>query len=118
MQFVDILQGGPLRPDSVHYVTTGSIGTVEQTVSAHGNLTTSSFVLCALVCDTLCPPKGVDHDRFPPFFRIQKDVGGAVTHYNRLFDAFGIHPQDVFLCQADRLTAVCWAPCTGVFEWL
>ena len=80
------------------YVTTGTYGTFELMLRAHGRSPTSSFLLCSLFWDAMDLPQGAYLD-----FPRPRQWKTAAGRYRVLFAAYDIQPQDILLRNPNQI---------------
>ena len=88
LQFPTRVQRHISGMESASYVTTGAYGTFELMLHVHGRSSTSSFLLCSLLCDTLDLPQGA-YLAFPR----PREGETAEGRYRTLLAACAIQPQ-------------------------
>ena len=92
LQFATRVQRHISGLELASYVATGIYGTFELMLHTHGKSSTSSFLLCPLLCDALDLPQGAYLD-----FPRPREWGTAAGRYCTLFAAYAIQPQDILL---------------------
>ena len=92
LQFATSVQRHISGLESASYVATGTYGTFELTLHAHGRSSTPSFLLRCQFCDALDLPQGA-YLNFPRPSKWET----AAYRYRTLFAAHVIQPQDILL---------------------